>query len=227
MLCKWEELPDNMRTDAVLPYYNTLDKKRISLCIKRAFDLFAGLILLILLFPLFLIIAFFIAADSNGGVFFKQVRITRYGREFNMYKFRTMVPNADKSGLLTTKNDSRITIVGHFLRKTRLDELPQLLNIIKGDMTFVGTRPEVGKYVKQYTNEMAATLLMPAGVTSEAAVMYKDEDALLENAQNADEIYMTKVLPAKMVYNLESLRHFNLLSELKTVLKTVFVVFRR
>ncbi len=224
-LCKWEDLPDSMQTDAVLPYYEVLSKKNTSLFIKRAFDIFAGSVLLILFSPLFLIVSVMIALDSKGGVFYKQERITQYAKPFQMYKFRTMVANADKKGLLTTNNDPRITKVGRFIRRVRIDEIPQLLNIIKGEMTFVATRPEVKKYVLRYTPEMMATLLIPAGVTSEASVMYKDEHELLKDYENADDIYISRVLPEKMSYNLKSLISFSLLGEIKTIVKTIGIMF--
>ena len=168
-----------------------------------------------------------IKMDSQGPVIFKQVRITTYGRKFKIYKFRTMVNNADKMGTqVTTKGDVRVTRIGKFLRKCRLDELPQLINILKGDMTFVGTRPEVEKYVVHYTNEMKATLLLPAGVTSRTSIEYKDEKRLLENAENADEVYINQVLPEKMEYNLKSIKNFSIVEDIKTMFATVFAVIR-
>mgnify|MGYP002744961238 FL=1 len=138
-----------------------------------------------------------------------------------------MVVNADKLGAQVTKeNDPRITKIGHKLRKYRLDELPQLLNVITGDMSFVGTRPEVPRYVDCYSKEMLATLLLPAGVTSEASITYKDENELIGNAENPDEVYVKKVLPEKMKYNLDALRSFSLLGEIKTLLKTVGAVIK-
>ncbi|MGY6772575.1 sugar transferase [Gallibacterium sp. ZY190522] len=184
-------------------------------------------ILLILLSPLFLYIAYKIHKDSPGGVFFKQTRVTQYGREFKIYKFRTMVANAEALGSqVTTDNDKRITAMGEKLRKTRLDEIPQLINILKGEMSFVGTRPEVPKYVDAYTDEMMATLLLPAGVTSEASIEYKDEDRLLSNAENADKEYIEKVLPEKMKWNLESIRNYSFSRDLVTMIKTVLAVIK-
>lgn len=208
----WRLLPDEMRTKEVRKYYNILMKHRMWLKVKRAFDVVvAGIMLAVLIIPMG-IIALAIRLDSPGPVFFRQARVTQYGRIFRIYKFRTMVDNASKLGAaVTVDNDSRITKVGAFLRKYRMDEFPQLFNILAGDMTLVGTRPEVPKYVKKYTKEMYATLLLPAGLTSRTSIAYKDEDKLLGKAvdeESTDNIYINEVLPAKMRYNLESMKHF-------------------
>lgn len=208
----WQLLPDEMRTKEVRKYYNILMKHRMWLKVKRAFDVVvAGIMLAVLIIPMG-IIALAIRLDSPGPVFFRQARVTQYGKIFRIYKFRTMVDNASKLGAaVTVDNDSRITKVGAFLRKYRMDEFPQLFNILAGDMTLVGTRPEVPKYVKKYTKEMYATLLLPAGLTSRTSIAYKDEDKLLGKAvdeESTDNIYINEVLPAKMRYNLESMKHF-------------------
>ena len=208
----WRLLPDEMRTKEVRKYYNILMKHRMWLKVKRAFDVVvAGIMLAVLIIPMG-IIALAIRLDSPGPVFFRQARVTQYGKIFRIYKFRTMVDNASKLGAaVTVDNDSRITKVGAFLRKYRMDEFPQLFNILAGDMTLVGTRPEVPKYVKKYTKEMYATLLLPAGLTSRTSIAYKDEDKLLGEAvdeKSTDNIYLNEVLPAKMRYNLESMKHF-------------------
>ncbi len=225
MLREWEELPGYMRTKAVRPYYDRLRKKKLSLFLKRAFDFAAAILLLFILFPAMLIIAVLIVLDSKGGFLYRQERITQYGRKFKILKFRTMTVNADKVGSqVTVRNDNRITKIGAVLRKYRLDELPQLINIIAGDMSFCGTRPESTYYVKKYTPEMFATLLLPAGVTSEASIRYKDEAELLENAEDVDKVYVNEVLPEKMKYNLESIRKFSCLREMGTLLKTMIAV---
>lgn len=225
MLCKWEELPDNMRIQEVRPYYDILQKKRVSLFFKRAFDIIMSFTLLIILSPIFLILAVAIKIDSQGPVFYRQVRVTQYGKEFRIHKFRSMVVNADKGSQITTDHDKRITNVGKLIRKCRLDEICQLIDILNGTMTFVGTRPEVPKYVEQYTPEMLATLLLPAGVTSEASVFYKDESKLLNDTSgDTDEIYVEKILPDKMYYNLKSIEHFSFLNDLKVMFITVFAV---
>ena len=208
----WRLLPDEMRTKEVRKYYNILMKHRMWLKVKRAFDVVvAGIMLAVLIIPMG-IIALAIRLDSPGPVFFRQARVTQYGKIFRIYKFRTMVDNASKLGAaVTVDNDSRITKVGAFLRKYRMDEFPQLFNILAGDMTLVGRRPEVPKYVKKYTKEMYATLLLPAGLTSRTSIAYKDEDKLLGKAvdeESTDNIYINEVLPAKMRYNLESMKHF-------------------
>ena len=226
ILKKWEDLPDKLRTDAVRPYYDILAKRRGSLLVKRLFDIVVSAVMLLVLSPVFLILAIAIKLDSPGPVFYRQVRVTQYGREFRIFKFRSMVSDADKRGsLVTVSGDSRITRVGKFIRKCRLDEVCQLIDILRGTMTFVGTRPEVPKYVAAYTPEMLATLLLPAGVTSEASIEYKDEAELLDAAADVDAVYIHDVLPGKMRYNLQSLKDFSFFSDIKTMFRTVFSVF--
>lgn len=227
MLKNWNELPKYMRTDEVRPYYDLLQKKRLSLFLKRVFDIVVSLIMIILCSPILLIISILIVKDSKGGVFYRQERVTQYGRVFRIFKFRTMVKNADQIGTqVTVSNDSRITKIGSKLRNCRLDELPQLFNIFLGDMTFVGTRPESVHYVKSYTNEMYATLLLPAGVTSEASIEYKDEADLLDQADDVDSVYINEVLPEKMKFNLNSIKEFSFFKEIATMFRTVFAVVR-
>ena len=197
-MISWEKLPPQMQTEAVKPYYEILQKKQIGLIFKRLFDIVVSLIMLLILSPVFLILAIAIKLDTEGPVFYRQVRVTQYGKEFRIFKFRTMVNNADKIGSqVTVGGDSRITRVGKVIRECRLDEIGQLLNILGGSMTFVGTRPEVPKYVEKYTPEMWATLLLPAGVTSEASIRYKDEAALLDASEDVDATYIQDVLPGK------------------------------
>lgn len=225
VLRKWEDLPKFMQIEEVREYYGILDKKRFSLQCKRVFDVIVSAIMLVVLSPVFIILAIAIKIDSPGPVFYKQERVTQYGKKFRIYKFRTMVNNADKIGSqVTVSNDSRITKVGAKIRDYRLDEIGQLINVLKGEMSFVGTRPEVVKYVKGYTPEMLATLLMPAGITSEAAIRYKDEYKLLNEADDVDKVYIEKVLPGKMKWNLESIRRFSFLREILTMFRTVFAV---
>lgn len=226
-LRKWEDLPRFMQCEEVKEYYDILAKKKLSLKLKRAFDIVAGAGILIVTAIPMLIISIKIATESSGGVLYRQERITRYGKKFRIHKFRTMVANADKIGsAVTISGDSRITPTGAFLRKYRLDELPQVFDVLAGNMSFVGTRPEATKYVKKYTKEMRATLLMPAGITSEASIRYKDEAELLDAADDVDKVYVEKVLPEKMKYNLESIRKFSLWRELMTMIKTVLAVIR-
>lgn len=225
MLKRWEDLPAFMRVDEVRPYWEGLWKKRGQLVLKRIFDFVVALVLLIILAIPMAIIAVWIKLDSEGPVFYRQERVTTYGRHFRIHKFRTMVSNADKIGTaVTVGEDPRITKVGKKLRSLRLDELPQVLDVISGDMSFVGTRPEAVKYVEQYRPEYYATLLMPAGITSEASIRYKDEAKLLDAAADVDKVYMEQVLPAKMVWNLESVWRFRFLREILTMFRTVFAV---
>ena len=225
MLRKWEDLPEFMRIPEVRPYWEILNKKRGQLALKRAFDLTAGTALMLLLCPPMAVIAVMIKIDSEGPVFYRQERVTAYGRHFKIHKFRTMVSNADKIGTaVTVGNDSRITKVGAKLRGYRLDELPQVIDVIKGDMSFVGTRPEAVKYVEQYKPEYYATLLMPAGITSEASIRYKDESELLDKADDVDRVYVEKVLPDKMKWNLEAVKGFHFAGDIITMLRTVTAV---
>ncbi len=227
ILPKWEELPDDIRTEVVRPYYDALSRHKAGLFFKRIFDIFAALDLIILLGIPMLIIAIMIKCDSKGPVFFRQERVTSYGARFRIHKFRTMVNNADKIGSsVTVDNDVRITKVGSKLRNHRLDEFPQLFDVLSGDMSFVGTRPEVVKYVDRYSDEMKATLLMPAGITSIASIEYKDEAELLENASDADEVYVNEILPAKMAYNLKSVKEFGFFKDIGVLFKTVAAVLR-
>lgn len=229
MWINWNDLPESMKNEQVRHYYKILKKKQRSLIVKRGFDIVASLVMLILLSWLFLILAVAIKVDSHGPIFYRQVRVTTGNRDFRIFKFRTMVNNADKIGsLVTTGNDSRITRVGAKIRKCRLDEIPQLLNILKGEMSFVGTRPEVRKYVDRYTEEMMATLLMPAGVTSLASISFKDEDdtlaLYLQNGKPLDDAYVNEILPRKMKYNLSYLNECCFCFDIKIMIKTVIKV---
>lgn len=225
VLKQWEDLPEFMKNERVKEYYDILSQKRVSLVLKRIFDFVLGFMLLIILSPLFIILSVIIKVDSKGPIMFRQTRVTQYGKRFRIFKFRTMINNADKIGSqITTKDDARITRVGRLLRKYRLDEIPQLFNIIVGDMSFVGTRPEVPKFVEKYTDEMKATLLLPAGVTSDASIQYKDEELLLSDASDVDDLYINKVLPEKMKYNLKWLKEYNLINDMKTMIRTIKVI---
>lgn len=225
MLREWDKLPRYMRTKEVRPYYERLKNKKAGLVMKRSFDIIVSALMLLLFIPVFIIISLAIVRDSKGGIFYRQERITQYGRKFKIVKFRTMVKDADKIGSgVTVSNDNRVTKVGSKLRKYRLDELPQLINILLGDMTFVGTRPESTYYVTKYSKEMFATLLLPAGVTSEACIKYKDEAELIDKAADVDKIYIEKILPEKMKYNLRSIRQFSFLRDISTMFRTVFSV---
>lgn len=225
MFYNWDNLPEFMRVPEVRPYWEILSGKRVQLVLKRFFDLFLSLVLLVVLAIPIIVISIMIKLDSRGPVFYRQERVTTYGRHFRIHKFRTMVADAEKIGTaVTVGNDSRITGVGRKLRHLRLDELPQVLDVLKGDMSFVGTRPEAVKYVEQYKPEYYATLLLPAGITSEASIRYKDEEKLLNSASDVDKVYVEQVLPAKMEWNLESIRRFRFLREILTMVRTVLAV---
>lgn len=224
----WEKLPPFMQCDEVREYYDILSKKTWTLRLKRVFDVIAAIIILIITAIPMLIISIKIVNESPGGAFYRQERITRYGKKFRIHKFRTMVKNAEQLGTsVTTSNDTRITPTGMFLRKYRLDELPQVFDVLLGDMSFVGTRPEVIKYVKKYTKEMRATLLLPAGITSEASIKYKDESKLLNKTDDIDRLYVEKVLPEKMAYNLESIKKFSFFREITIMVKTICIMFKQ
>ena len=224
-LRKWEDLPAFMQCEEVREYYNILAKKKGALRLKRGFDVVVAVIMLIILAIPMLIIAAVIKVDSPGPVFYRQERVTTYGKRFRIHKFRTMVNNADKIGsAVTVGGDARITKVGNRLRNLRIDEIPQLIDVLSGNMSFVGTRPEATKYVEQYTNEMNATLLLPAGITSEASIRYKDEAELLDAAADVDKVYIEKVLPEKMKYNLQSIKRFSFVGEIATMFRTFFAI---
>ncbi len=226
-LLKWEELPLDMQTDSVRKYYDIIAKRKGSLILKRLFDVFCSLLMLIVLFPVFLILAIAIKIDSRGPVFYRQERVTQYGKSFRIHKFRTMVQNADKGSQVTVSNDSRITRVGKFIRSCRLDEISQLIDVLQGNMTFVGTRPEVPKYVAHYTPEMKATLLLPAGVTNLASIYYKDESDLLDGAEDTDKVYIERILPDKMYHNLKGVERFSFFGDIRIMFMTVSAVLGR
>lgn len=223
-LIKWEQLPPEMQNDAVQKYYGILELRKTNLIFKRAFDIIVSVILLVLLLPLFIVLAVLIKLDSKGPVFYRQVRITQYGKEFRIHKFRTMVQDADKGSQVTVNNDDRVTKIGRFIRKFRVDEFPQLLDVIAGNLTLVGVRPESPRYVAEYSEEMMATLLLPAGVTSLASIFYKDEARLLDNIEDADKVYIEEILPRKMYYNLKGIEQFSFFVDIKILFMTVFAV---
>lgn len=224
LLKKWESLPSEMQTDEVRKYYEILKGKQVGLFFKRLFDIIVSFLMLLVLLPVFAVLAIAIKIDSRGPVFYRQIRITQYNKKFRIFKFRSMVQNADRGSQVTLSGDARITRVGKIVRKCRLDEISQLIDVLRGTMTFVGTRPEVPKYTEQYTPEMMATLLLPAGVTSLASIYYKDEAKLLDNAENSDETYVKTVLPAKMYYNLKAIEKFSFWGDIKIMFMTFFSV---
>ena len=222
---KWDNLPEFMKCDEVRMYYDILVKKKLSITLKRIFDMVMAVIMLVILVIPMLIIAIMIKLDSSGPVFYRQERVTAYGKKFKIHKFRTMVNNADKLGSSVTVNgDNRITKVGKRLRNLRIDEIPQLIDVINGDMSFVGTRPEAVKYVEKYKPEYIATLLMPAGITSEASIRYKNEDKQLNDVHDIDQVYVEQVLPDKMKWNLNSIEQFSLMRDILTIFRTISAV---
>lgn len=234
-LKKWEELPEFMQIPEVKEYYDILNKRRKDLVLKRLFDIVVAAIILVVIFLFMAGVSIAIVIDSKGPVFFRQVRVTQYGNRFRIFKFRSMVQNADKIGnSLTTGEDSRITKVGKFVRKIRADEFCQVLDILRGKMTFVGTRPEVPKYVEKYTPEMLATLLLPAGATSECSIFFKDEGDIISKAKeeaesrgevfDEDKYYAEEILPIKMKYNLRSLKKFTFGYECRVMWYSVWSV---
>lgn len=226
ILAKWDELPETLRIPEVQPYWETLNSRYGQLVAKRAFDIVGSLGLLVVLSPAIGVTAVAVKVDSPGPVMYRQERVTQYGKHFHIHKFRTMVDGADKIGsLVTTGGDMRVTKVGAILRKYRIDEFPQLLDILAGDMSFVGTRPEVPRYVNAYAPEWLATLLLPAGVTSEASIQYKDEAELLDASDDADRTYVEQVLPAKMDWNLRGIRNCSSLNDFNVLVQTVVAVF--
>lgn len=217
-----------MQTEKVEGYYKLLEKRKLSIAAKRIFDIFAALIMSIILIPVIIIFAVIIVIDSPGNPFFLQTRITRYGKKFKVFKFRTMVKNAERLGSqVTIENDSRITKVGKYLRKFRIDEFPQIFNVLFGDLSFVGVRPEVPKYVENYQDEMFATLLLPAGITSLTSILYKNESDFLKTAKNPDETYVKEILPQKMAYNLQYIKNFNFFGDIAIMFKTVKAVISK
>lgn len=228
MLKSWEDLPEFIRKDEVFQYYQMLQEKRFQLLFKRIADTFFSIIGVILLMPIMLMIAGAIKVTSRGPVFFKQDRVTQYGRVFKILKFRTMVVGAENIGAqVTSQGDQRITKIGRILRKYRLDELPQIINVLKGDMSFVGARPEVTKYVTEYTPKMLATLLLPAGITAKASIEFKDEEQMLEEGEDIDNTYIKQILPVKMKYNLEYIQNYSLWKDIKIIGETGKAVFWR
>ncbi len=226
ILKKWEQLPTSLQNNSVKQYYDILEKKKLTLVLKRIFDIVCSIILLIILSPIMCFVSIWIKMDSNGPVFYRQVRVTQYNKDFKIYKFRTMVMNADKIGAaVTSKEDCRITNIGKKIRKIRVDELPQLINVLKGEMSFVGTRPEVRKYVDNYTDEMFATLLLPAGITSLASIAFRNEDEKIEECKieidNIDRIYLEKILPLKMEYNFQYLRTVSFRKDIVICIRTI------
>ena len=222
----YQELPDSMKNEYSQKYLVLLKRRRISLAGKRVFDLVVSFLILAVLSPILLLLALAIKLDSKGPVFYRQVRVGRYNTDFKIFKFRTMVQNADRIGpALTIGEDSRITRVGRLIRKLRLDEFSQLLNVLGGSMSLVGPRPEVRKYVEVYTPEYLATLLVRPGITATSSIAFKDEDKLLNSGGNPEQIYVEQILPPKMALNLEYLKDITVWNDIKIMFQTLTAVF--
>ncbi|MDO4690254.1 MAG: sugar transferase [Fusobacterium sp.] len=191
---------------------------------KRVFDLFFSILGLIFFFPIFLIIAVFIKLDSSGEVFFRQIRITKDGEKFKIYKFRTMKKDTEGNKQITVGQDSRVTKVGNFLRKTKLDELPQLINIIKGEMSFVGPRPEVPKYVAYYTEEQKEILKVKAGITDYASIYFSNESEILGIQEDPEDYYIKNIMPYKIELNKKYIEEMGLITDIKIIVLTILKI---
>lgn len=194
---------------------------------KRILDVISSILVILALSPVWLVIAMLVAVESPGGVFYKQIRVGRNNRDFYLYKFRTMRVGADKKGLLTVgERDSRITRVGYFLRKYKIDEFPQLLNVLKGDMSVVGPRPEVRKYVEMYTPEQLKVLAVRPGLTDYASIKYVNENEVLAAAENPEKTYIEEIMPAKLQLNLQYIENQSVFEDVKLIFATIKAIFK-
>ncbi len=196
--------------------------------LKRLFDILFSVIILIVLSPIFILVSLLIIIDNGFPIFYLQKRVGKNFQEFNLIKFRSMKKNADKKGLLTVgSNDNRITQIGYYLRKLKIDELPQFINVLKGEMSVVGPRPEVKKYVDLYTNEQKLVLSIKPGITDYASLKYIDENDILSQSENPEKTYINKVMPEKLSINLEYIHHYNFWSDIKIIAQTFLKMFFR
>lgn len=227
LLKPYNSLPECMQNDQVKAYYDILAKRTGTLIFKRVFDIFFAFIAIIILSPIMLITAIVVKLTSKGPIFYMQERVGRYNKEFKIFKFRTMVINADKMGpQVTSGKDPRITPPGKFLRKFRLDEFPQMFNILKGDMSLLGTRPEVRKYVDYYSEEMMSTLLLPPGMFGTSSYKFRDESDMLKDSPDPEKTYIEEILPIKMRINLEYTKNLSVFNEFKTLCMGVVCLFQ-
>ncbi|HOK37338.1 MAG: sugar transferase [Bacteroidales bacterium] len=193
---------------------------------KRIFDIVFSFIGIIILLPIFILISLIILFDSKGGIFYRQTRVGKNNKDFKIFKFRTMYPDSDKKGLLTVgSRDNRITKPGYFLRKYKLDELPQLFNVFIGDMSFVGPRPEVRKYVEMYNDEQKKVLSVRPGITDYASIEYRNENDILAKSKNPEQTYIKEIMPAKLELNLKYIREKSTITDLKIIFKTILKIF--
>jgi len=204
-----------------------LEKRKLQLVLKRAMDIVISGGALLVIWPVLLLIALAIRIDDPGPVFYRQVRVGKDGKEFRIFKFRTMIVDADKKGLaITVGRDNRITRVGRLLRKTKLDELAQLINVFTGEMSFVGPRPEVPKYVNMYTPYQRQVLLVRPGITDYASIAYRNENDLLEGAEDPEKMYIDVIMPDKIELNMKYLREISPLADIRLILSTIVAVIR-
>lgn len=192
--------------------------------LKRLFDIVASFCGIVILFPLIVIVSILIKLTSKGPVLFKQIRVTKNGKLFKIYKFRTMRENSEGNKQITVGNDSRITGIGHILRKTKLDELPQLFNVLKGEMSLVGPRPEVPKYVELYTKEQREILKVSAGITDYASIYFSNESELLGEAENPEEFYIKKIMPYKIELNKKYIKEIGIVTDIKLIILTILKI---
>ena len=192
--------------------------------LKRCFDLFFSVLGVLILLPLIIVVSILIKLTSKGAVLFKQVRVTKDGKLFKIYKFRTMRENSEGNKQITVGNDSRITSIGHILRKTKLDELPQLFNVIKGEMSLVGPRPEVSRYVELYTEEQRKILSVPAGITDYASIYFSNESELLGKAEDPEKYYIEKIMPHKIGLNMKYINNMGILTDIKIIMLTILKI---
>ena len=219
---KLQNMPGAMQNEKVKEYAGLLSHKKCSLFFKRLFDIVVSFLILLILSPIMLVLAIAIKLDSKGPVFYRQIRVGRYNKDFKIFKFRTMVQDADKKGLAITLNeDPRITRVGRLIRKCRLDEVSQLLNVLGGSMSFVGPRPEVRRYVEAYSPEGMATLLVRPGVTAPSSIVFKDEDKILNSGGDPEQIYVEQILPEKTRLNLEYVARLSFWKDIKIMFQTL------
>ncbi|NCA91676.1 sugar transferase [bacterium] len=208
-------------------YRDKVKKKRITRFFKRIFDISAAFIGIAVFLPLFLVVAILISSESKGGVFYRQVRIGKDGKPFRIMKFRTMVADADKKGLaITVGADSRITKTGKFLRASKIDELPQLFNVFVGQMSFVGPRPEVKKYVDMYDETQKAVLLVRPGITEYASIVYCEENALLQDSVDPEATYINEIMPRKLEMNLNYIKSFSFIGDIGIIIKTFCAILK-
>ncbi|MBQ2376201.1 MAG: sugar transferase [Bacteroidales bacterium] len=190
---------------------------------KRLFDITASFFGILILSPLFIFISLWVGLSSKGGVFYKQIRVGRNNKDFKLYKFRSMRVNSDKQGLLTVgSKDSRITKAGYFIRKYKIDELPQLFNVLKGDMSFVGPRPEVRRYVDLYSEEQMKVLSVRPGITDPASIKYRNENDILSSASNPEEYYIQHIMPDKLKINIDYINKRTFVKDIKIIFQTIF-----